>query len=281
MESEGRMERGWRLTRMAWGVLIRDRTALVLAFAQGLSNAVIVVALFVLSGWAQHPGQGSRILLAALIAYWPSTLVSTFIGVALCAAAAAAMDGGHLTLRQALGVPARRPGQILLWSLLSAGVGLLIEQLASRIPFGGRLLTWLAGVAWSLGTLLVLPILALDGCTAADCVRRSSKLIKQRWGEGLTGNLAIGAWSVIVAVPLVTVVAAIDASTRSRVAVWSAYLTVIVLISSVSWAATRVFSVALYRYATDGNVAGPFSESDLHQPFRKRRGLFGRAAADQ
>jgi hypothetical protein len=278
MGSEGRMERGWRLTRMAWGVLIRDRTALILALAQGISSAAIVVALFVLSGWAQHPGQESRILLAALIAYWPATLVSTFIGVALCAAAAAAMDGGHLTLRQALAVPGRRPGQILLWSLLSAGVGLVIEQLSSRIPLGGRLVAWLAGVAWSLGTLLVLPILALDGCTAADCVRRSSKLIKQRWGEGLTGNVAIGAWSVVIAIPLVIVVGAIDAWTRSRVATWSAYVAVIVLVGSVSWAATRVFSVALYRYATDGNATGPFSESDLERPFRKR-GLFGGGSA--
>jgi hypothetical protein len=253
-------------------VLLSDRTSLVLTALQAVSSIAIAVAMFVISGWIHHPAQESRLLLAVIITYLPSTLIATIIGVALCAAVSEAMDGGHLSLAQALLVPLRRFGQVLLWSLLATGVGLLLEQLAARLPFGGRLVTWLAGMAWSIGTLFVLPILALNGCDAPECVRRSADLVKKRWGEGVTGNLVIGAWGVLVAIPLGILLGVADAASRkTHATLLLIVLGAFVFVGSVTWAATRVFSVALYRYATDADASGPFAGADLQQPFRKRR----------
>src|SRR3954468_22267128 len=158
MDGEGRIARSWRLTRTAWGVIRSDRTVLALAIASALIALCVAATMFWISGWVQHPGRGS-LLLGAAITYWPAMLVGTFFGVALAAAAAAALDGRHLTLRRALAVPASRPGQIVLWSLLATGIGLLIQQVISRLPFGGRLAAFVVGTAWSLATLFVIPIL--------------------------------------------------------------------------------------------------------------------------
>jgi hypothetical protein len=272
MTNEGRIARGWRLTRTAWDVLLSDRTTLLLTGLQALAATAVAIVTFVLSGWVSHPDEDSRLLLAVVITYLPSMFISTFIGVGLCAAVAAAMDGQHLTIGQALGVSLRRIGQIFVWSLLATGVGLLLEQLAARLPFGTRLLTWLAGTAWSIGTMFVIPILALEGADAPESIRRSAHLIKQQWGEGLTGSLVIGAWTVVVAIPLGIAVAIVGGAAHSEETAWLLFVAGIVLLGSVSWAATRVFSVALYRYATGVEVAGPFGDEDLKQPFRKRRG---------
>src|SRR6201999_2187525 len=86
--------------------------------------------------------------------------------------------------------------------LLATGVGLLLEQIAARLPFGGRILTWLAGVAWSLGTLFVIPILALTDDDAGQAVRRSADLVKRTWGEGISGSIVIGAWTIVLMIPL-------------------------------------------------------------------------------
>jgi hypothetical protein len=271
VSDEGRISRAWRLTRTAWRVLLNDRTALLLAGLQAFAAAGLAVAVFSLSGWVTHPGQSSRLLLAVVITYLPSTFISTFVGVGLCAAVAAAMDGEHLSLAQALGVSWRRITQIFVWSLLATGVGLLLEQLAARLPFGARLATWLAGIAWSIGTLFVLPILALNGCDASECVRRSARLVKQRWGEGVTGNLIIGAWAVVVAIPLGVAVGIVEAASHDRATAWLIFVAVMVLVGSISWSATRVFSVALYRYAIGADTTGPFPNADLEHPFRKRR----------
>lgn len=271
MRHEGRISRGWRLTRTAWSVLLHDRTALLLAGLQALASVAVAVAVFSLSGWISHPGQESRLFLAVVATYLPSTFLSTFIGVALCGAVAAAMDGHHLTAAEALRIPVRRIGQVLLWSLLAAGVGFVLEQLAARVPLATRVVTWLAGLAWTIGTLFVLPILALNGCDAPECVRQSARLVKQRWGEGITGNLVIGGWAVAVVIPLAVAVGIVDAATHSRVTTWLAYLGILIVVGSITSAASRVFSVALYRYATGAGTTGPFPDADLRQPFRKRR----------
>src|SRR3954451_23139820 len=101
---EGRIARGWRLTGEAWRVIRSDRSTLVLALASAVLATAMVVLILWLSGAMTHPHARGRLWLAALISYWPSTFVGTFVNVALAAAAAEALRGRHLTLREALGV---------------------------------------------------------------------------------------------------------------------------------------------------------------------------------
>lgn len=276
MGSEGRLSRGWRLTGDAWCVIWSDRASLTLAITQAVVSAAIALVIFWSSGWVHHPGDRSRLVIAGLIAYWPAMLIGTFLGVALAAATSAALDGRHLTVLQALAVPARRPGQILLWSLLASVVGLVIHELAQRLPFAGRIVGWVGGLAWSLVSLFVIPILAIEGCTATACIRRSSKLLKQRWGESLTGTITIGGWIVVVIMPLAVVVGAIAGATHDQGWTWLSFIAAMVLVSSLGGAATRVFAVALYRYATTHRPQPPFPQADLERPFTPKRNLFGR-----
>jgi hypothetical protein len=66
----------------------------------------------------------------------------------------------------------RRPGaagpdaatrQIALWSLLAAGVGSLLSQIAERVLFGGRLATRVLGGAWALLTCVGIAVLVVSG----------------------------------------------------------------------------------------------------------------------
>jgi hypothetical protein len=274
---EGRIARGWRLTRQAWRIIRHDRTTLTLAIVSAVLAAAVAVVIMWLSGAMTHPHENGRLGLAALIAYWPATFIGTFVNVALAAAAAEAMAGRHLSLRQALGVSFGRLGQIALWSLLATGVGLVLQELASRLPWGARLAAWLLGTAWSLVTLFAVPVLALEGCTATGCVRRSGALLKGRWGEGVTGQVTITAWVMIAAIPLGILAAIAGAAAGGSYATTLAFeIGAIVLLTGLAGAARNVFAVALYRYAADGE-AQAFAESDLASPFtRKRRGLFRR-----
>lgn len=276
MAEESRFRRGWRITGEAWRVIRSDRATLTLAIAQGVFGAVVTVVVFWLSGWVNHPGDRTRIFLAGLISYWPVMLVGTFLGVALAAAASSALDGRHLTVREALAVPARRPGQILLWSLLASVVGILIQELAQRLPLGGRIVAWLGGVAWSLVSIFAIPILALEGCSAIQCVKSSSRILKRRWGETLSGTITISAWLIVILLPLAVAVGVVDGVTHRTGITWLVYLGVVVLLGSLNGAAIRVFSVALYRYAKTDEPQPPFQPADLEHPFTPKRGLFGR-----
>jgi hypothetical protein len=205
---EGRIARSVRLCGVAWRLVRRDRTMLALAGLSTLFAGLAMLVVFYFGGCLHdpHPSRG-RLLLVTLIAAWPLTFIGVFINVALAAAADAELHGRRISLRRALAVPAGRVGQIALWSLLAAGVGQLLAQIAGRVPFGGRLATWAFGAAWGLLTFFAIPL-------------------------GIVG---------------------------------------VVMLTGASSALRNVFSVALYRYAVDGEPAGGFAEADLQDPFTKKR----------
>jgi Family of unknown function (DUF6159) len=279
VSSEGRIARSWRLTRAAWGVVRTDRALLILAALSGLLSVASIALIFLLGGFF-HDGRFSEghFALVALILAYPLMFVSVFLNTAIAAAAAAALDGRRLSLGQALAVPAGRIGRVALWALIAAGVGVLLEQLASRLPLGGSIATRLVGVAWSLASLFAIPILALEDCSAPECLRRSAHVVKERWGEGISGSVMITAWMVIVIVPVALVLGIGLGASHGEPAVRDAVIALAVLaflaIIAIGAVVRQTFAVALYRYATTSSAQGPFEQRDLQSPFSPKRGLF-------
>jgi hypothetical protein len=274
------MARGWRLTGVAWRLMRHDRTMIVLALlGAGFGMAGAAVVLYF--GGYFHPHEHSRghFALVAAISLYPLTFISVFFNVAFASAAAASFDGRQVSLREALGASWERLGRIALWSLLSAGVGFVLSQVASKIPGGGKIAVWLVGAAWGLATIFVIPLLALEDPGPIEALRGSAHLVKSRWGEGLTGLVGIGAWTIVAAIPAGIVfgvgVALSGSHPASGVPMIAVGLIALVTISALATATRQVFAVALFRYATD-TPAGGFAAADLEHPFavkqKQRRG---------
>jgi hypothetical protein len=276
---EGRIARSWRLTGTAWGLVRRDPAMLALALL-GMTSALVWLAVFTLVGGYSHSGnhQG-KVLLAILIALYPSTFLSVFFNVALGSAANAALEGRRLSFGEAIGESRKRIGKIALWSLLAAGVGALLAELSSRIPGGGRIASALVGAAWGLATLFVIPILATEAPTPGPvhALKESVGVIRKRWGEGISGTVTITFWAIFVTIPAIILLGIGFAVIGAGSTVVGAVLVAVggLLMFSVAAGASavqQVFSLCLYQYATTG-TAREFSEQDLaNPPFRKRRG---------
>jgi hypothetical protein len=274
--SEGKIRRGWRLTKVAWTLIRRDPTMTTLALVGILSATVFTALIFVLGGFfSQEDGEGGNFGLVALVALYPSVLVSVFFNVALACAASAGFDGERMSVGEALRMAWGKRGRIAAWSLISALVGLLIAEIAERLPGGARLFGWLAGAAWGLATIFVVPILAMEGIGAPSAVKRSAQLVKGRWGEAVTGNLAIGAWAVIVVVPACLLLgigaALVPEQPGAGLALLATGLVTVVAISAIVAATRQVFAVTLYRYAIDAPIGG-FTPADLENPFTGAKG---------
>ncbi|HEY8810829.1 MAG TPA: DUF6159 family protein [Solirubrobacterales bacterium] len=273
--TEGKMERGWRLTKAAWALIRRDPTMVAIALMGAGCGLAGAAALLYFSGYFSSPTHSrGDLALAAIIGIYPMTFLSVFFNVALAGAASASFDGQPIGVREALGISWKRLGRIAQWSLLAAGVGLVLEQIASRIPGAGRLASWLLGAAWSLATIFAVPLLALDGAGPLETAKESVHLIKSKWGEGVTGLVGIGAWTVFAMIP-VGIVFGIGLSVRSRHATEGAALIAVavgavLLVSALSLATRQVFSVALYRYASRVPETEGFAAADLEEPFRQR-----------
>lgn len=277
MEAEGRMARGWRLTKTAWKMIRRDPTMIWIALLGAGCGMGGAAAILYFSGYLDSPtnSRGS-VALAGIIALYPLTFLSVFFNVALAGAAAASFDGRPIGVREALGISWRRVGRIAQWSLLAAGVGLVLEQIASRIPGAGRLASWLLGAAWSLATIFAVPLLALEGAGPMETAKESVHLIRDKWGEGITGLVGIGIWTALVMIPAGLLfgvgIGVRDAEPTLGALLIAVAVGMIVLVSALSLATRQVFSVALYRYASGTPNTGDFATVDLEEPFRRSRG---------
>jgi hypothetical protein len=281
MENEGRIARSWRLTKTAWGLVRTDGAMLALALL-GMTSGLIFVGVFTLiGGYSGDAGQG-EVLIAILIALYPSTFLGVFFNVALASAANAALEGRRLSFGEAIGESRKRLGKIALWSLLAAGVGALLAELSSRIPGGGRIAAAVVGAAWGLATLFVVPILAIVKPTPGPvtALKDSVAVVRKRWGEGISGTVTITLWALFITIPAVFLIGGGFAAMGSGSEILGAVLVaagglLLFAVVALSSAVQQVFLLCLYRYATDGTARG-FDEQDLaNPPFKQRRGLFG------
>jgi hypothetical protein len=274
--AEGKIARGWRLTKTAWGTIRRDPTMVAIALMGAGCGLAGGAAILYLSGSfdLSSDSQGN-LALAAIIGLYPMAFLSVFFNVAIAGAAVASFDGRPIGVREALGISWKRVGRIAQWSLLAAGVGLILGQIASRIPGAGRLASWLLGAAWSLATIFAVPLLALEGAGPLETAKESVHLIKSKWGEGITGLASIGIWTIFAMVPVMILLAIGVAMTIQGATAGAALIAIAVgamlLVAALSLATQQVFSVALYRYANGAPNTGGFAVSDLEEPFRRRR----------
>jgi Family of unknown function (DUF6159) len=279
--SEGKWSRSYRLLGIAAGLLWRTGAMRAVAAVSLVAWSCSWIALFgpVLSRYAEHHSRLELMVGSAVVAY-PFLLVTVFCSVAILAAASACMDGRRLTVRESFGVAARRLPQIAGWCALAVGVGTLLNAIAQWVPWGGRLLSWALGVAWSLATLFAVPIIALEGKGGRAAARASAKVFRERWGESGIGVLSITACTAIVTVPgCMLLGAGVATSGPTGLVLLTIGLTLVALGGFAATVTEQLFALTLYRYAREGQVHGGFTLDDLRQgmPIKsRRRGLFGR-----
>jgi hypothetical protein len=280
--AKGRVARGWRLLRKSWGFLKEDPRLLVLP---GISAVLVTAAGVAIAVPTLHATRDLdwKFTMLILTAAWslPFTLVSTYLNVGFLAMVQARIRGEDPTVRQGLEAARSRLPQIVAWSLLATAVGLVLRGL-EQLPGGdwiGRLLGVLGGLAWSLATFFVVPILALEGTGPIESVRRSAATFRRRWGETLTGDISISAIFGLVAIPgmslLVAGITVFDEGSVST-GVWLVAVGIVLLIPPLmfSTALAQMFQMLLYREAVEGEVEGPFTASDLRDALRSKRKRF-------
>jgi hypothetical protein len=188
------------------------------------------------------------------------------------------MDGRDTKVADGLAVARERRGLIAKWALLQFAVGAVVKvvQYVAGDSVAGSIaaiVAGLVGVAWSVATFFVIPVLALEGLGPRDALRRSAGLVRERWGEGLVGSAAIGlAVLLVMALPLVVLFnlafAVIDVN--PSVGAGFGVLAIIALIGACAMGSALgvIFRVELYRYSTEGQVTGRFAQKDIVAAFR-------------
>ena len=152
-----------------------------------IAFAVVAVPLALAIG---HTG------LAVLVAFACGSLVATaatvIFNVALVFAANDRIEGRTPTIASSLAQAWTRKGVVFRWAILAAIVGTTIRALESRLGVVGRIVGFAGGLAWAVATFLVIPVLAFEDVGPIDAVKRSSRILKDRFGTVARGGLRFG-----------------------------------------------------------------------------------------
>lgn len=276
---------------MSFSVLRKDKEILLLPLISGVFLILIWVLLFasIVGAMFLAPGVAAMLFSPPVLYGWPVLLfilyvISYFIVIyfnaAVIACAMIRLNGGDPTVRDGLQRANQHLGKIFAWALVSATIGLILQAISRRAGFAGRIAIWLIGVAWSVATYFVVPVLIFENEGAWGSLKKSANLFKNTFGTTMVSSIAMGliffGLALIGLVPLFFGIwAFISLNSVLGLIVGIAVAFVYwIIIACVSSAAQGVLVAALYRYATTGKIAPDFA------PFHETLPRYTTAAGD-
>jgi Family of unknown function (DUF6159) len=284
----GKISNTWELVKQSFAVLREDEELMLLPVLSAISCIAVTLSLLAGSGLfyypeikaaiAEHGGwhPGNNLVIGAMfVFYLANYFVIIFFNTALVSAASIRLEGGDPTVRDGLRAAWNRLGVIFQWALVAATVGMILRIVEERSSLIGRLVAGLVGLAWTLATFFVIPILAFENAGPIEALHRSAELFRKNWGEEVVGTFSFGLIFTLLAVPGILLPMLGGALAGGYGVTLGACLMIIyfIFLAIVSASTHGIFLAALYRYATTGQNSPGFSPSSLSSAWQPKSRL--------
>jgi hypothetical protein len=211
------------------------------------------------------------------------TTVMMYCNVALIHCALQCHAGQAPSIRAGLAAATVRLPQILGWALVSLTVGAVLKAientLKDNLGIFGSLIGGLFDVGWVAITYFVLPVLAAEGTGPIAAVRRSSAIVKERWGESLAGEVRFGLLGFLFFVQALAMFFVGLAITLSHGPTGLAGLGPLLMVLGVLYglgtivvlqALSTIFQAGVYLYASTGIVPPSLDRDLVESAFRPK-----------
>ncbi|WP_290782538.1 DUF6159 family protein [Arenimonas sp.] len=274
-----KISRSWTLVKASAAVLRSDKELLLFPVISAIAT-LVATATFLVPVIGLRIFEGGNIgVMGAVVGflfYLCQYFVIFFFNTALVGAAMIRLEGGDPTVADGLRIARSKLGVILGYAAIAATVGLLLQMISEKSGFIGKMVVGLVGMAWTLASFLVVPILVSRDVGPIDAIKESIALLKRTWGENVAGNVGIGLAFGLV---LVLVVLAVVALVIGAAAMGGVKLAIVVgvvgafaiaTVAVVQAALSGIYSAAVYRYAMDGHAPAGFAGPQLQAAFQPK-----------
>lgn len=263
----------WGLMRASWDVLRKDKTLLLFPLLSGVCCVVVLlsfaVPIFIAGAW-QPPAHGARqvdftVYYGLLfLFYLANYFVITFFNTAIVSCAMLRMAGGSPTVGDGFREAAARLPQVAGWALLSATVGLILRIIEDRSEKIGRIVAGLLGMAWTVTSFMVVPIIVAERKGPIGALKGSTELLRKTWGEQIVGGFSFGLVFGVLSIPALALIVIGVALASISLLVLCIVLAVLYLValSLIQSALQSIFQAAVYLYARSQTAPAGFT-SDL------------------
>lgn len=276
----GKFARTWQLMGASWRMLKQDKRLIVFPMISGVALAC-VIALFAFPAYVAlggHPRSSGPVHMslpmyaAMFVFYFLDYFVIVFFNSALIACVMKQIDGEQPTIGYGLAFAWQRLPQILGWALLTSTVGMLLRLLEEKVGFVGRIVVGLLGMAWSVTSFLVVPVLVVEGSGPIESYKRSVEMLKRTWGEQIIGNvsfgLIFGLFGIVPAIILFFL--AVKAGPGAILVVGAIMVVWLVALALIQSTLQTIYQVAIYLYASNGEAPAGFDSQLVAGAFREK-----------
>lgn len=280
----GRFSRSWNLMKASAAVLRSDKSLLMFPLASSICCLLVAASFLIPIGFAVAAAGGTHErafstggYVALFLFYLVQYFVIIFFNTALAGAALMRLRGEETSFAAGFALARERVLSIFGYAVIAATVGLVLRALQERLGLIGRLVVGFLGLAWTVATFLVVPVLASQDVGPTEAISRSVELLKRTWGENIIGNAGIGVvfgllmfLAILVAALLIAGAFAVQsvAAIIIAFAVAAIGLTVLGLIQA---SLQGIYAAALYNYAEEGQVGYGFDQVMLEQAFKPKK----------
>ncbi len=272
----------WELIKASAGVLAADKELIVFPIVSTI-GVLIVMASFafpmLLTDFFEAVfGGGSEIMgaVVAFLFYVTQYFVIIFFNSALVGAALIRLRGGDPTVGDGLRIALNHIVSIFGYAIFAATVGMILRWISERGGILGRIGAMIGGLAWSLATYLVVPVLVVEEVNPWEAIKRSTGYLKKTWGEQLVGNFSISTifglvflLVFLVSVPGFFWIVSLE-STPVLILSIVMFVLVLVILGLISSTLTGIYVAAVYRYAAEGETGSFFSNEMVQGAFRPK-----------
>jgi hypothetical protein len=271
-----RLSNGWKIYMNSFKVLKENKQLVIFPILSGISLLLImgsfVTIVLAAAGWdvdaVNEPGETTSVLYLFLY-YLVNYFVVVFFNTALIHCSRLYFHGEEVTIEKGLRFSMSRIGAIFAWSMFAATVGTILRLIAENAGWIGKIIIGLIGVVWSVATFFVVPVIAYENAGPLEAFKRSSQLMKEKWGESIGAGFSFGLVQIValivVGVPLFIIGALVHPVAGIILAVLGA-----LLIMAIISAAQTIFVSAVYHNVT-GDPVKHFNQQMIDNLFEPKK----------
>jgi len=310
MNQMNKFQRSWLLLKSSLSIIARNKQLLV--FPIIIFSLTVVIVLFFLApavlrptgysytqpehwqainhslftrteGAAGQDGSQFGFTPAAIaylvLLYFVSMFFATFFNVAFYNEILAALSGQPVSIGRGLNFACKRWKAVLMWTLFAGLVGLIIKAIEQRLEIVGRIVARFIGLAWSIASVFVIPIIVREeqGANPLNLLKKSAGILKRTWGEALIGYAGLAVANTLIVIGSVVLLMGALFVSFALDNYWLIAITgVFWLFTMFAWSyvtsvASQVYKGALYLYAAEGVVAEPYNQEMLDMAWKFKK----------
>jgi hypothetical protein len=270
-----RLSNGWNIAMNSFKVLRANKQLILFPILSGISLVLVmgsfVTIILAFAGWEPDniASENGLVNYAYLFGFYlVNYFVITFFNMALVHCTHLYFNGEEVTLKKGLAFSMSRLRVIISWSLFAATIGTILKIVQENLGTLGKIITGLIGIVWSIATFFVVPVIAYENVGPIDAFKRSSQLMKQKWGESLGSRVGFGLVNlvafILIAIPCFFIGALIHPFAGIGLAMLGIFL-----VMAIMSAAHTIFVSAVYHNVT-GNPVEHFNQKLIDNLFEAK-----------